>query len=149
MYSFVDRPVDSLSQGSRFVLWAMRRWTSAREAHTCPPHALSPSFQGMGALDALSPFHLGMVVLNCHSRLAVEVAQIDQRRIGADEAVLLALWRDSLDASARPRRDATLVQLLDTRADTAARLFDAAASALAEAGLAPDGLDRNPAGEIL
>ena len=149
MYSFVDRPVESLSQGSRFALWAMRRWTSARLARTCPPHALSPSFRGMGALDALSPFHLAMVALNSHARVRVEVARIDRYRIGEDEAVLLALWRDSLDPAARPRRDATLAQLLDIRAGIAARLFDAAASALAQAGLAPDGLDRDPAGEIL
>ncbi len=29
MYDLVDQRVDRLSQGSRFILWAMRNWTKA------------------------------------------------------------------------------------------------------------------------
>ena len=40
MYSFVDRPVASLCNVGRFLLWAMRLWVHAAERGRCPPQML-------------------------------------------------------------------------------------------------------------
>lgn len=140
MYSLIDRPVECLSQGSRFTLWAMRSWTAALSNRTCPPRTLAQSFQGMGALDALSPFHVAMSFLNRHARETIAIASVNRPRIGEGEAILLALWRDSLDPADRFRRDATLDLLVAERADTIGNALSMCATALAEADLRPDGL---------
>ncbi len=143
MYSFVDRPVSCLSQGSRFALWAMRNWTKAQSARVCPPKLLAASFQGMGTSKALNPFHAAMSILNRHARETISIAPVNHGRIGEHEAILLGLWRDSLDPSTRPRRDATLDLLVADRADIVAIAIEQAAMALAHAELAPDGLARD------
>lgn len=140
MYSLVDRPVECLSPGSRFALWAMRSWTTAQGLQICPPRALAPSFQGMGAFKALGPFHVTMIFLNQHARQTVAIAPVHHLRIGEDEAILLALWRDSIDPADRPRRNTVLDLLVSERTATIATALDATAAALGEAHLAPLGL---------
>lgn len=147
MYSFVDQPVQRLSQGSRFVLWAMRSWMKAVSDGTCPPRALARNFHGMGAQRALSPFHVAMSFLNAHARESIVILPVNRLRISEDEAILLALWRDALGAATRPARDATLNLLVGDRAKTIAAAIDASADALAAAELAPGGLGQENTAE--
>lgn len=64
MYFFIDRPVESLGNSGRFLLWAMRGWVVAAESGHCPPHALRRGFARMRALSALPPFHVAMALMN-------------------------------------------------------------------------------------
>lgn len=94
MYALVDRPVESLSNGGRFLLWAMRGWTQALEGGTCPPVALARGFACFHALPALADFHIAMALLNSDGRRRISLAPMNCRRIIEDEAVLIAMWRD-------------------------------------------------------
>ena len=143
MYEFLDQRVDRLSQGSRFILWAMRNWTNAVAEGQCPPRALAPSFAGMGALDALSGVHVAMAFLNGSATQKLAVLPNACRRIGDDEAILLTLWTDSIDPVHRNRRQATLNLLVRDYAGTIGRALDEAAAALVVAELAPLGLERS------
>lgn len=141
MYDLVDQRVDRLSQGSRFVLWAMRNWTQAMTEGRCPPTVLAPSFAGMGALAALNGVHLALAFLNSHASAKLAMEPNACLHIGEHEAILLTLWADSLHPARHPRRQATLDLLVDDRADTIALALDDAAAALAAAELAPRGLE--------
>jgi len=94
MYIYVDRPVEDLNMGGRFLLWAMRGWSRAIAAGTCPPVALSRGFASVGALTALPDFHLAMALFNRDALERISVAPMDCARILEDEAVLLGMWRD-------------------------------------------------------
>src|SRR3546814_17316622 len=63
MYAFVDRPVESLCNGGRFLLWAMRAWVSAAERGRCPPRMLHRGFAAVNAAGALPDFHIAMALL--------------------------------------------------------------------------------------
>src|SRR3546814_8018631 len=63
MYAFVDRPVESLCNGGRFLLWAMRAWVSAAERGRCPPQMLHRGFAAVNAAGALPDFHIAMALL--------------------------------------------------------------------------------------
>ncbi|MBL0914818.1 MAG: hypothetical protein IBJ13_04690 [Sphingopyxis sp.] len=111
MYAFIDRPVESLGNSGRFLLWAMRGWVAAAERGQCPPQALRRGFASVQALAALPDFHVVMALINSDALEAVALARIDCPRIAEDEAIWLNLWCDIAKASARV--DATLTLLVD------------------------------------
>ncbi|HWL47645.1 MAG TPA: hypothetical protein VNQ31_08010 [Sphingomonadaceae bacterium] len=124
MYGFVDRPIDELCGSSRFLLWAMRAWTSAVERRMCPPHALTPTFSRLCLMPMLPPFHTAMALLNRDGLANIVFAPIGHARIMEDEAIMLALWRN-----------ATLGRR-DRCRDTLELLVDHASIAPAEAAIA-------------
>jgi len=107
MYDFVDRPVEALGQGSRFILWAMRAWVTSIGGGRCPPVALAPAFAKMGLLQALPDLHMAMALLNRDAIEKFEFSAVPGKRIGEHEALMLALWRD-LAAMRRDRAEASL-----------------------------------------
>lgn len=94
MYAFVDQPVERLTNGGRFLLWAMRGWTQATAARQCPPVALCRGFASVSALPALSSFHTAMALLNREAGAQIKLAPMGCAMVGEDEAVLLGLWHD-------------------------------------------------------
>lgn len=140
MYDFVDRRVDALGQGSRFILWAMRAWVMSIGQGRCPPVALAPAFARMGLLAALPDLHMAMAVLNRDALDTLEFAPLPCPRIGEDEALLLALWRD-LAAGQRAAAKATLGLMIaeESVALVLAGLADVCAK-LGEMEIRPDGL---------
>jgi hypothetical protein len=141
MYLLIDRPVHRLSQGSRFLLWAMRSWVTAAGAGTSPSAALEPAFEGMGVASALPAFDAAMMMFNSDGLEKLNLAPISRTRIGEDEAILLTLWSASLDPADHGRRDATLALLVAEEAvSPIAYALDEATPILAEIGLAPTGL---------
>lgn len=94
MYAFVDRPVESLCNGGRFLLWAMRGWVAAAERGECPARALRPGFAAVDATVALSDFHLAMAMLAGDAVEILVLAPMPCLQISEDEAILLGLWRD-------------------------------------------------------
>ena len=112
MYAFVDRPVESLSNSGRFLLWAMRGWTQAAEAGHCAPRALRCGFAGLHALTALPDFHVAMALFANDARDTLLLAPLACRTIAEDEAILLGLWRDVAHDRAGAAR-ATLALLVE------------------------------------
>lgn len=94
MYSFVDRPVESLSNNGRFLLWAMRGWSHAVSRGACPPQMLRCGFAGVRALAALPDFHVAMALLGEGSPSVLDTAPMPCVQISEHEAILLGLWRD-------------------------------------------------------
>lgn len=131
MYHFIDRPVESLGNGGRFLLWAMRSWVRASAQSVCPPAALHRSFVHMNALAALPDFHVALALLNADAREMLALSPVGCPRIAEDEALLLALWRDAALDRAEPML-ALLVEADTTR--SVAKALGAAAGALATAG---------------
>ena len=134
MYAYVDRPVESLSNNGRFLLWAMRGWTHAATVGRCPPQAIRCGFAGVGALGALPDFHVAMALLASDAVDTIELAPLACGRIAEGEAILLGLWHDLAswqEACAR----ATLAMLASADSVTPiARAMEAAIVRLTLAG---------------
>lgn len=110
MYAFVDRPVESLGNSGRFLLWAMRGWVAAAERGQCPPQLLHRGFAAVDAAGALPDFHVAMALLGSDAVETLLLAPLPCLQISEDEAILLGLWRDfSLGNAANAR--ATLALL--------------------------------------
>lgn len=136
MYDLVDRPISALSEGSRFLLWAMRAWVSSRDCNACPPAQLAPAFLRMGAIEALPHFHIAMSALNADARL-LSFHCIHGPVISESEAVLLRLWSDM--AAAEEKRAIKVLDLL-LKNDAVTGMFSAMRAALPGlhiAGLTP------------
>ena len=112
MYAFVDRPVESLGNSGRFLLWAMRGWVAAAERGQCPPQLLHRGFAAVDAAGALPDFHVAMALLGSDAVETLLLAPLPCLQISEDEAILLGLWRDfSLGDAANAR--ATLALLAE------------------------------------
>ena len=94
MYAFVDRPVESLCNSGRFLLWAMRAWVSAAERGRCPPQMLHRGFAAVNAAEALPDFHIAMALFGGDAVETLILAPMPCLQISEDEAILLGLWRD-------------------------------------------------------
>jgi hypothetical protein len=134
MYSFVDRPVESLCNGGRFLLWAMRGWVHAAERGRCPPQMLHRGFAAVDAAGALPDFHVAMALLTGDAARTLLLAPLPCLQISEDEAILLGLWRDfSLENAANAR--ATLAFLAEGESvGPIARAMGAATGRLVAAG---------------
>lgn len=148
MYGFVDRPVTSLCNGGRFLLWAMRSWTQAFHRGHCPPHAIARGFGGMGALVAVQDFHIAMALLNRDGLETISVAPLEHSLIMEHEAVLLALWRD-LANSDPDRMRATFALLVEEDAIAPlSRAMTLASAKLVAAGFDLGALTAEPQKEM-
>lgn len=129
MYDFVDQPPSCLTNGGRFLLWAMRGWARAHAKGSCPAGALSRGFAGVGALTALPEIHLALSLLGKDARDTLTFPPMGCPRIGEDEAVLMALWRHA----ARGETSHLRATLALVAADAAVSpIADAMAAAMAE-----------------
>ena len=136
MYAFVDRPVESLCNSGRFLLWAMRGWDDAARRGLCPRRALHRGFMCVRAGDILCDFHVAMTMIAGDALAPIPLAPMPCARIGEGEALLLGLWRDLADGAADHAR-ATLALLVER--DSTASVATAMSAALA--GLAAAGFD--------
>ncbi len=94
MYAFIDRPVDSLGNSGRFLLWAMRGWVCAAERGQCPPQRLHRGFVAVNAAGALPDFHVAMALIGSDAVETLLLAPMPCLQISEDEAILLGLWRN-------------------------------------------------------
>ena len=139
MYDLIDRRIDHLDEGGRFVLWAMRAWTSAIGERRCGPGALAEVFLRAGAIDALPNFHRLLATLNREGRLTLSLAPLRCPQVAEDEAMLLALWRHALGDARRARGTLDLL-VVEAAVAPAFESLLIAAQRLAAAGFAPRGL---------
>jgi hypothetical protein len=147
MYDLVDRPITILSDGSRFLLWAMRAWVAVQSKGECPPAKLAPAFLKMSAIEALPHFHIAMSTLDQAGRETIHLHCPHRGQIGDDEAILLRLWSDM--AAGDECAAIAVIEML-VQADAAAGYFSAVRAALSglEAGglspVIPSCSGRNP-----
>ena len=91
MYSYLDRPIASLDEGGKVLVWAMRRWVVAVEKRTCPVAALGMALSERGLMPALAPFHRVMGLLATHARQDLPFSPFCSPHVSEGEAVLLAV----------------------------------------------------------
>ena len=94
MYAYLDRPIATLDEGSRILIWAVRRWVAAVERRTCPVAALGSALADRGLVPALVPFHRVMGLLATHARQDLPFANFSNPLVSEGEAVLLAMVSD-------------------------------------------------------
>jgi hypothetical protein len=95
MYAYLDRPITSLDEGGKVLVWAMRKWVSAMEARSCPVAALGKALAPRGLMPALAPFHRMMALIGCHSRQDLPFAPLCYTSLEEGEALLLAILSQS------------------------------------------------------
>lgn len=89
MYDYLDRPVGTLDEGSRFLVWSMRGWTQSMAERRCPPSVLAPGY-ARSDLDAMLPhFHMAMMALNREGTDRLGFGAMECSLVSEAEAILL------------------------------------------------------------
>lgn len=91
MYQFVDRDLDTIDAGSRFLVWSMRAWVTSMTHRTCPAHALAPAFARWRMIGGLQAFHRTMLMLNRDALETFGFAPLSCGRVSEHEALILSL----------------------------------------------------------
>ncbi len=89
MYQYVDRPLSTLDEGSRFLVWSMRAWVTAISRRHCPAQMLAPAFAKWRMIGALQPFHRAMMIFNRESLETLQFCPVGCDHISEHEAILL------------------------------------------------------------
>lgn len=137
MYQYVDRPLTSLDDGCRFLVWGMRAWVTAIEHQRCPAQLLAPAFAKWRMIGGLQPFHRAMVLFNRDALETFAFCPMACTHVSEHEAVILELITSLRDRGPTETRD-TLELLVGEDAvgdllETLSRL----GAALAIAGIFP------------
>lgn len=91
MYEYVDRPLNSLDEGCRFLVWSMRAWVSAIAHQRCPAQLLAPAFARWRMIGGLQPFHRAMLLFNRDALEAFTFCSLSCPRVSEHEALILGL----------------------------------------------------------
>lgn len=91
MYQFVDRPLASLDDGGRFMVWAMRGWVAAIAVNRCPGTVIATPFARLNMLSGLQPFLRSMALLNRHGLDRMKFCSTRCPHVSEHEAVLLSV----------------------------------------------------------
>lgn len=137
MYQYVDRPLNSLDEGSRFLVWSMRAWVAAVGRKRCPAQLLAPAFARWGMIGGLQPFHRAMILFNRDALEALAFCSLGCPHTSEHEAVILELVNSLRDRGARATRETLELLVAEDSVgdllDTLARL----GAAMAIAGIFP------------
>jgi hypothetical protein len=91
MYHFVDRDLDTLDEGCRFLVWSMRAWVTSMGQKSCPAHALAPAFARWRMIGGLQAFHRSMLLFNRDALETFGFAPLACSRVSEHEALILGL----------------------------------------------------------
>jgi len=91
MYQFVDRDLDSIDEGARFLVWSMRAWVTSMGHRHCPAHALAPAFARWRMIGGLQAFHRTMLLFNRDALETFGFAPLACSRVSEHEAIILGL----------------------------------------------------------
>ena len=91
MYDYIDRPLASLEDGPRFLVWAMRHWVQTMDQRRCPACAIGPAFVKWRMMPGRAPFQAMMTALNMHGLRNICFAPVCCDHVCEDEAMLLGL----------------------------------------------------------
>lgn len=91
MYQFVDRDLDSLDPGCRFLVWSMRAWVTSMGQRNCPAHALAPAFAKWRMIGGLQAFHRSMLLFNRDALETFGFSPLACNRVSEHEALIMGL----------------------------------------------------------
>jgi hypothetical protein len=91
MYEFIDRPVNSLDRGGRFLIWSMRAWVKAVGERNCPAGTIAPAFAKYNMVLGLQPFLRMMALFNRHGLENFRFCSLSCAHVSEHEAIILSL----------------------------------------------------------
>ncbi|PEQ12738.1 hypothetical protein B2G71_10585 [Novosphingobium sp. PC22D] len=91
MYNFVDRRLDTLDDGCRFLVWSMRAWVLTIGQGSCPARMLAPAFARWRMIGGLQPFHRLMLLFNRDSLETMSFCPLCCEQVSEHEALILSL----------------------------------------------------------
>ncbi|HEX7874834.1 MAG TPA: hypothetical protein VF475_18120 [Sphingobium sp.] len=137
MYEFVDRPVASLDDGGRFLLWTLRNWVRALSDGRCAAAAVGPAFAKWKMMAAFPPFHRMLTILNVHGLDTISVAPLECRRVAEHEAVFLALISSLEDRRPSALRDTVAMLVEEEHIGSMLACVSSLGGAMMEIGIFP------------
>lgn len=137
MYQYVDRPLNTLDEGCRFLVWSMRAWVTAIGHKRCPAQLLAPAFARWRMIGGLQPFHRAMMLFNRDALETFAFCPLACPHVSEHEAVILELITSLRDRGAQATRETLELLVCD---DSLGDMLDALArlgAVLAIAGIFP------------
>lgn len=137
MYQYVDRPLSSLDDGCRFLVWGMRAWVTAIGHQRCPAQMLAPAFAKWRMIGGLQPFHRAMVLFNRDALETFAFCPMACDHVSEHEAVILELVTSLRDRGPTQTRDTLELLVCDDSVGDLLETLSRIGAALAIAGIFP------------
>ncbi|MBT0669396.1 hypothetical protein HT136_13575 [Novosphingobium profundi] len=137
MYQYVDRPLSTLDEGCRFLVWSMRAWVTAIGKRHCPAQMLAPAFAKWRMIGALQPFHRAMLLLNREALETFQFCPVGCDHVSEHEAILLELVSSLRDRGPAPTRTTLEMVVAEDAVGDMLATLGRIGSALAIAGIFP------------
>jgi hypothetical protein len=139
MYEFVDRPLSSLDEGCRFLVWSMRAWVSAIGSKRCPAQTLAPVFARWRMIGGLQPFHRAMLLFNRDALETLVFCPMACDRVSEHEAIILQLVTALRDRGPGTARDTLDLLIAEESVGDVLETLSRLGAAMAIAGIFPGG----------
>lgn len=143
MYQFVDRDLNGIDPGSRFLVWSMRAWVTSMTQRACPAQTLAPAFAKWRMIGGLQAFHRAMLVFNRDALETFGFAPLACTRVSEHEALILSLLVAMRDQGPKAARETLELMVQEEAVGDLLGTLSTVSAALIVAGLFPgDGLVR-------
>ncbi|KPH60809.1 hypothetical protein ACLIMP_15410 [Novosphingobium aerophilum] len=137
MYQYVDRPLNSLDEGCRFLVWSMRAWVTTLGRRQCPAQALAPAFAKWRMIGGLQPFHRAMLLFNRDALETFAFCPMACSHVSEHEAVILELITSLRDRGAQQTRDTLELVISEDSVGDMLETLSKLGAAMAIAGIFP------------
>lgn len=137
MYQYVDRPLGTLDEGSRFLVWSMRAWVTAIGHKRCPAQMLAPAFARWRMIGGLQPFHRAMLLFNRDALETFAFCALSCPNVSEHEAVILELVGSLRDRGPQPTRETLELVLAPDSVGDMLETLSRLGAAMAIAGIFP------------
>ena len=137
MYQYVDRPLNSLDEGCRFLVWSMRAWITTLGRRQCPAQALAPAFAKWRMIGGLQPFHRAMLLFNRDALETFAFCPMACSHVSEHEAVILELITSLRDCGPQQTRDTLEMVISEESVGDMLETLSKLGAAMAIAGIFP------------
>lgn len=137
MYKYVDRPLDTLDQGGRFLVWSMRAWVTAIGHKRCPAQLLAPAFAKWRMIGGLQSFHRAMMLFNRDALETFAFCPLACSHVSEHEAIILELITSLRGRGAQATRETLELLLAEDSVGDMLETLSRLGAVLAIAGIFP------------
>ncbi|MCJ2185560.1 hypothetical protein [Novosphingobium beihaiensis] len=137
MYQYVDRPLSTLDEGGRFLVWSMRAWVTAIGHKRCPARMLAPAFAKWRMIGGLQAFHRTMLLFNRDALETFAFCSLSCPHVSEHEAVILELVTSMRDRGPQATRDTLELLVAEESVGDMLEALSRLGAVLAIAGIFP------------
>lgn len=137
MYQYVDRPLSTLDEGCRFLVWSMRAWVTAIGSKRCPAQTLAPVFARWRMIGGLQPFHRAMLLFNRDALETFVFCPLCCDRVSEHEAMILELVASLRDRGPSATRATLDLLVAEESVGDVLEVLSKLGAAMAIAGIFP------------